>query len=205
LLHAIAFLISLPAGLAVIAAAQDPRTRMGVSIYALSLALQFGSSAAYHLGGWAEPAYARMRRLDHASIFVLIAGSYTPLCLVALHGAASATMLACVWGGAAIGVATKMYRVDLHVVSGIMYVGLGWASLLIVPALARELSPTELTLTVVGGIIYTTGAVTLATHRPDPFPRIFGYHEVWHVATIVAAACVYGSILLAVLGDSAAP
>jgi hemolysin III len=80
-----------------------------------------------------------------------------------------------------------------------MYVGLGWASALILPALARELTTTELTLTIAAGIVYTAGALTLATHRPDPFPRTFGYHEVWHSATIVAAACVYGSILLTVL------
>lgn len=199
LVHGIAFAVSVPAGVALIMAAQGLRTRIGVAVYVLSLTVQFGASAAYHLGAWSERAYARMRQLDHASIFVLIAGSYTPLCLAALHGTASASMLAFVWGGAAIGVATKLYRVDLHVVSGFMYVGLGWASVLIFPALARELSATEFTLTVAGGIVYTAGAITLATHRPDPLPNTFGYHEVWHTATVVAAACLYAAILLTVL------
>ena len=125
----------------------------------------------YHLGGWSEEAYIRMRRLDHSMIFVLIAGTYTPMCLVALHGTASWLVLAVVWTGAAIGIVTKMYRVDLHVLSGIMYIGLGWIAVFILPALSRAMSDIGMALVVSGGVIYTLGAIVLATHRPDPWPE----------------------------------
>jgi hemolysin III len=129
-------------------------------------------------------------------IFVLIAGTYTPMCLMALHGTAEWVVLTLVWAGAAAGIVTKLYRVDLHVLSGIMYVGLGWVAIFVLPALARTLSPVAMSLVVAGGVLYTLGALTLATHRPDPWPDTFGYHEVWHAATVIAAACFYGAILL---------
>jgi hemolysin III len=150
----------------------------------------------YHLGGWSEDAYIRMRRLDHSMIFVLIAGTYTPMCVVALHGTAVWGVLAFVWTGAAIGIVTKLYRVDLHVLSGIMYIGLGWVALFLLPALSRAMSGAGMALLVAGGVLYTLGAIVLAWHRPDPWPEWFGYHEVWHVFTILAATSLYLSVLL---------
>ena len=157
-------------------------------------------SAAYHLGAWTEAAYARMRRLDHSMIFVLIAGTYTPFCLLVLQGTLATAVLVAVWAGAAVGVATKLYRVDLHVLSGFMYIGLGWLVVVSLPALLRGLDAPETVLLVAGGLIYSLGALALATNRPNPWPRTFGYHEVWHAATIAAAVCQYASILLVVLG-----
>ena len=136
-----------------------------------------------------------MRTLDHATIFVLIAGTYTPLCLLVLHGAAAIVVLAIAWAGAAIGIATKLYRVDLHVLSGFLYLGLGWVAVIVFPALVRDLSTTELLLMVAGGLLYSGGALVLAIHRPNPWPRTFGYHEIWHAATIGAALCLYAAIL----------
>jgi hemolysin III len=140
-----------------------------------------------------------MRLLDHSAIFILIAGTYTPFCLMVLHGVSAVVVLVIVWTGAAIGIATKLYRVDLHVVSGFLYLGLGWVAVIVFPSLVRELSPTELVLMIAGGVLYSAGALVLALHRPDPSPTTFGYHEVWHAATIAAAACLYAAILLVYL------
>ena len=199
-LHQSAFVGSIPAGLALVMLAPDGRARVAVAIYAVTLTGLFGVSAAYHLGDWTEAAYARMRRLDHSMIFVLIAGTYTPFCLLVLQGTLATAVLVAVWAGAAVGVATKLYRVDLHVLSGFMYIGLGWLVVVSLPALLRGLDVPETVLLIAGGLIYSLGALALATNRPNPWPRTFGYHEVWHAATIAAAACQYASIALVVLG-----
>ncbi|MDH5312366.1 MAG: hemolysin III family protein [Actinomycetota bacterium] len=199
-LHQGAFVASIPAGVLLVLLAPDARSRIATLIYALTLTGLFGVSAAYHLGDWSEAATVRMRRLDHSMIFVLIAGTYTPYCLLVLDGTLATVVLIAAWAGAGIGVATKFYRVDLHVLSGFMYIGLGWLVLLSLPALLRGLDPTETALVVAGGLLYSFGALVLATNKPNPWPRTFGYHEVWHAATIAAAACQYLSILLVVLG-----
>lgn len=199
-LHQGAFIASIPAGLLLVLLAPDARARIATAIYAVTLTGLFGVSAAYHLGDWSEAAYARMRRLDHSMIFVLIAGTYTPYCLLVLQGTLATAVLIAVWAGAAVGVATKFYRVDLHVLSGFMYIGLGWLVVISLPALLRGLDTAETVLVVVGGMLYSIGALALATNRPNPWPRTFGYHEVWHTATIAAAACQYLSILLVVIG-----
>ncbi len=195
-LHQVAFFACIPAGLLLIWVAPGAAARVAAVVYAASLLLQFGASAMYHLGNWTDGAYMRMRRLDHSMIFVLIAGTYTPMCVMALHGATTWIVLAVVWAGALAGIMTKLYRVDLHVLSGFMYIGLGWVAIFILPALARELSTVGMALVVAGGVTYTLGALALATHRPDPWPDTFGYHEVWHAATIAAATCFYVAILL---------
>jgi len=194
-LHEVAFFVSIPAGFVLVLSAPGPKAVAGAVIYWIALSSQFGVSAAYHLGMWSEVGRARMRTLDHATIFVLIAGTYTPLCLLVLHGAAAIVVLAIAWAGAAIGIATKLYRVDLHVLSGFLYLGLGWVAVIVFPALVRDLSTTELLLMVAGGLLYSGGALVLAIHRPNPWPRTFGYHEIWHAATIGAALCLYAAIL----------
>ena len=199
-LHQAAVVASIPAGLLLVLMAPDVRARVATLIYAITLTGLFGASAAYHLGDWTEVAYARMRQLDHSMIFVLIAGTYTPYCLLVLHGTIATVVLIAVWVGAAIGVATKLYRVDLHVLSGFMYIGLGWLVAFSLPALLRGLGTAETVLLIAGGLLYSLGALVLATNKPNPWPRTFGYHEVWHTATIAAAACQYASILLVVLG-----
>ena len=200
-LHQIAAIAAVPAGLALVVVADGSRARIGAVVYALALATQFAASAAYHLGRWTDRARARMQRLDHATIFVLIAGTYTPLCLVAIQGPASIAVLAAVWAGAVVGVATKLYRSDLHVFSGFLYIGIGWVAIAVFPALVRELSGVQLTLVVAGGLTYSLGALVLALRRPDPWPRVFGYHEVWHAATVVGAVCMYTAVLLELLAS----
>jgi hemolysin III len=164
-------------------------------VYAIMLAVMFWVSSTYHRGSWPFETWARWQRRDHAAIFLLIAGSYTPYFVLVLEDAWPA-MLAVTWIGAAVGILVKLYRIDLHVVSGVMYLGLGWVGVVVFPQFVRVLTPAELILTVAGGVLYTAGALVLALHRPNPFPRTFGYHEVWHAATAGAAACHYVAVLL---------
>jgi hemolysin III len=185
-----------PAGVFLLAVAPTWSARLAVAVYPLTLATAFWVSSTYHRGSWSVEEFARWQRKDHAAIFLLIAGTYTPYCVLALEGAWRLSMLVAVWVGAALGILVKLYRVDLHVLSGVMYLGLGWAAVIAFPQFFRALTPVELILTVAGGILYSMGALTLALHRPRLFPRTFGYHEVWHAATAGAAACHYVAILL---------
>jgi hemolysin III len=195
-LHTGAFVAAIPAGLVLVVVSPTGWPRAAAVVYWVTLMAQFGVSALYHRGDWGDVWHARMRLLDHSTIFLLIAGTYTPFCAVALHGTTGIVVLVVVWTGAAVGIGTKFYRLDLHVLSGILYIGLGWTAVVVLPAMTRSMSTTGFALVVAGGVVYTLGAIVLATHKPDPWPRTFGYHEVWHSATIGAAACLYTSILL---------
>lgn len=195
-IHRVSFLVAVPAGLLLIVLAPTLGTRLAVAVYALTLVTVFWVSSTYHRGTWSAEGFARWQRRDHAAIFLLIAGSYTPFCVVALDGAWRVWMLAAVWIGAALGILVKLFRVDLHVLSGFMYLGLGWAAVIVFPQFVRELGAASIVLIVIGGLLYSIGALALATHRPKLFPRTFGYHEVWHAATAAAAACHYVAVLL---------
>ena len=195
-IHRVSFLIAGPAGVFLVVVAPTWAARIAVAIYALSLVTVFWVSSTYHRGSWSEEEFARWQRRDHAAIFVLIAGSYTPYCVLGLHGAWRVWMLAGIWIIAALGILMKVYRADLHVLSGVMYLGLGWAAVIASPQFVRVLSPATLILTAAGGLLYSFGALVLALHRPKLFPRTFGYHELWHGATAAAAACHYVAVLL---------
>jgi hemolysin III len=198
-LHQVAFLVSVPAGIALVMAARTWPARAGVLVYALSLSAMFGTSAALHRLRWSPRARLRMDRLDRTLIYVLIAGSYTPVCLLALRPGWRVALLALVWTGAAVGVALVLIgtrRRGIGVLRMALYLGLGWMSLLVLPELARTLGLGRLALGVVGGVLYTVGAVVLIRRRPDPSPRVFGYHEVWHAFTVAAGACHYALIWL---------
>jgi hemolysin III len=198
-IHRVAFYAAMPAGLVLVVLAPDVRAKLACAIYALTLVALFAVSSTYHLGLHTEEQRARWRRADHATIFLLIAGTYTPFCLLVLSGTAATVELAIVWAGALAGVAIKMWRVDLHVLSGFMYIGLGWVAVVTLPAIARGLDAPGTALLVVGGALFTFGALVLATHKPDPWPRTFGYHEIWHAMTVLAAICHYVAILRVVL------
>jgi hemolysin III len=195
-IHRVAFLVAIPAGLVLLAVAPTCGARIAVAVYWLTLITVFWVSSTYHRGSWSAEEFARWRRRDHAAIFLLIAGSYTPYCVLALEGAWRPWMLAAIWAVAALGIAVKLHRVDLHVLSGVMYLGLGWAAVVAFPQFVRALSPAALILTVAGGLLYSLGALVLVLHRPRLFPRTFGYHELWHAATAAAAACHYVAVLL---------
>ena len=193
------FLVSVPAGLVLLVLAPTGAARAAVAVYALSLATVFWVSSTYHRGSWSPEQFTRWQRRDHAAIFLLIAGSYTPFCVLALEGPWRVWLLVAVWIGAGLGITMKLYRVDLHVLSGVMYLGLGWAAVIVFPQFVRSLGPAPVILTAAGGLLYSLGALALATHRPRLFPRTFGYHELWHAATAAAAACHYVAVLLMVI------
>ncbi len=194
-LHALCFVLSIPAGVVVIASASTPRARLGAVVYAFGLSAVFGVSAAYHRGRWSEVARRRMKRLDHGTIFVMIAGSYTPLCLL-LGGAEGTALLVAAWAGAAVGLTLTAFGIAEKPIIGMScYIGLAWVLALAMPELSGPLSEAEYRLLVAGGLFYTGGAILFGTHRPNPFPRVFGYHEVWHVMVAAASACHYGMIV----------
>lgn len=197
--HEVAFFVSIPAGVALAVLAAGARARTAAIIYAVSLTALFGASAAYHRVNWSPKALQRMKRLDHSMIFLLIAGTYTPMCLLVLHGAWAVVMLSLVWTGAAVGVTVKNVRIDgFRVLSGFLYIALGWVALFALPQLVQGLSPVAIALLAAGGVLYTVGAIVLARHCPDPAPATFGYHEVWHAFIVAAAACHYTMIMLVV-------
>jgi hemolysin III len=171
------------------AMAHGARAAVAANVYGLSLFTLFGVSALYHRPTWTPRAHLVMRRLDHSAIFLLIAGTYTPFCLL-LGGRCGTAMLAVVWGGAALGFMRAIFwpRAPRWLAAG-LYVLLGWAVVPVLPALDVALGWGALALLGVGGLLYTLGAVIYAARRPDPFPRVFGYHEVFHALVVAAATC----------------
>ena len=199
-LHEVAFFVSIPAGVALVALADTGKARFAAAVFAVGLAGVFGASAAYHRVAWSAPALRRMKRLDHSMIFILIAGTYTPLCLLALDGVWGVAMLATVWAGAITGIVLKQVDIDgMKRLSGFLYIALGWVSIVVLPQLFRNMSVTGSVLVVAGGLLYTLGAIVFATKRPDPNPAVFGYHEIWHAFTAGAGLCHYAAVLLLIL------
>ncbi len=202
-IHLVCFFLSVPAGALVIAGAGSGRGRLAALVYATGMTAMFGVSAAYHRGRWSPAGRRRMRRTDHGTIFVMIAGSYTPLCLLAIEGTTGTVVLTTVWVGAGLGFLFALTGVAEKAVLGLLcYIGLGWGALVALPELSRRLSGGEIGLLLAGGIIYTVGGVVLGTRWPNPSPRWFGYHEVWHAMVVVACACHYLTILSVVRAGS---
>jgi hemolysin III len=173
----------------------DGRRLVAASVFAGSAAAMLGASALYHRVTWSARVRPWMRRIDHAGIYLLIAGTYTPVGLLSLHGALQRVVLAVVWGGAAAAILTKVLWVHspkwLSVVFGI---ALGWVGIAAMPQLAHAAGPAAVALLGAGGIAYTAGAVVYARRRPALAPAIFGYHELFHALTLVALACQYVAI-----------
>jgi hemolysin III len=198
-IHQAAFFVSLPAGVALIAMSRGVSARVGAVSFALSLAALFGTSALYHRGNWTPKVRTALQRADHAMIFVLIAGSYTPLTLLAMQPAWGITFLAVIWTLAVVGVTLALSRFGaLRRAGGFMYIGLGWSVIIALPIVVQSLDLVELMLMFAGGLLYTIGALGLSLRRPNPRPAIFGYHEVWHVMTVAAAACHFALVALLV-------
>ena len=194
-IHAVAFLAAIPAGIILVVRASGAPARTAAVVYGLSLIALFGASSAYHRLGKTERTTAWLRRVDHSTIFVLIAGSYTPVCLVALSGWTGAVLLVVLWSAAIAGVVLKLARFDRsHRLGFTLYLTMGWAAVIAMPSLVTVVPLSTLLLLVAGGVVYTLGAIGLATRFPNPFPRVFGYHEVWHALVVVAAAFHYAAI-----------
>jgi hemolysin III len=196
-IHQVAFFVSIPAGLALVVLAEGAAATAVAAIYAVSLTAVFGASAAYHRGAWSDPARRWMKRVDHSLIFVLIAGSYTPVSVLVLSGASEVVILSVIWTLAAVGITLKMVKPDgLSVLTATLYMGMGWLALVAAPQFLRGMSTPELIMLVSGGLLYTGGAIVFASRRPDPSPEVFGYHEIWHTLMVAAATCHYAMILL---------
>jgi hemolysin III len=195
-LHQWAFFVSLVAGAVLVIIAPAGRATFATTIYALTVAGLFGVSATYHRVNWVSAAARRwMRRLDHAMIFLLIAGTYTPFALLVLDGTLATAILVAVWGGALAGIILNLVWIDAPKwVTAIVYVALGWVAVAAFPELFDKLGATATVLVAVGGILYTLGAIVYAAHRPDPAPAVFGYHEIFHALVIAAAAVQYSVV-----------
>lgn len=197
-LHQIAFFVTLPAGFFLLAAAETTAARVAVAVYWATLAGQFGASASYHRLAHTERAVKWLRRLDHSMIFCLIAGTYTPICLLVLPRAWGIPMLVAAWVTALAGVIMKMIRVTATggKTGSWLYMVLGWGAVLTLPQLLSSLGVVRGMLLAVGGVIYTGGAVVLGRRSPNPRPLSFGYHEVWHACTLAAGACHFAMVAL---------
>ena len=194
--HEWAFFVSLFLGAALIVAAKTPRATLAVTVYAVSLSALFGTSALYHRVNWTRPNMRRwMRRLDHSMIFFLIAGTYTPFALLVLHGPLASAILVVVWIGALAGAIVEMIWIDHPKwVAALIYMSLGWVAAVAFPELWTAMGVAGTLLVAAGGLLYTAGAVVYATQRPNPNPRVFGYHEVFHLLVIAAAAAHFSAI-----------
>jgi hemolysin III len=161
---------------------------VAAAIYGLGLCALFGGSATYHRWRWNPRWRPLLRRVDHSTIFVFIAATYTPIALLVLHGPLRIVVLALAWAGALAGVAFSLAWIDAPrwLVAG-TYLGLGWMAVVAAPQLAQRLPAAPLALIAAGGLLYTVGAVVYARRRPDPWPRVFGFHEIFHAFVIAAA------------------
>ena len=167
-------------------------------VYSLSVCGLFGVSALYHRRVWSPTGYKVMRRLDHSMIFILIAGTYTPFCVLLLPRGTATVMLAVVWGGALLGVALNMITPNApRWLAAPLYIALGWAAVAVLPEILHRGGATVLVLMLTGGVAYTVGALAYATRWPNPWPRVFGHHEFFHAFTLVAALLHYIAIYFA--------
>lgn len=197
-LHAIAFPAASVAGVVLVALAPGEKARLAAAVYALTAALLFGTSAVYHRGHWSPRAAGLLRRMDHANIFLIIAGTYTPFTVLLLPGSTARTLLWVVWGGALAGVAFRVLWVGaprwLYVP---VYIALGWVALLYMPDFLRYGGAAVLALIIAGGALYTAGAVIYGLKRPNPAPRWFGFHEIFHALTVAAFTAQFVGVSLA--------
>jgi hemolysin III len=177
--------------------APNATARLGAVVYGVAVCALLTVSALYHRVRWYEVAHLRMRRLDHGTIFLMIAGTYTPVCLLALRGATGVVLLSVVWTVAAAAFVLSVAGIAerSQAAKSACYIGLGWIVVVVLPQLVVQLEGWQLLLIAVGGALYSVGALCLATRRPDPFPATFGYHEVWHTLVVLACVCQYVVVL----------
>ncbi len=200
--HQWAFFASLVTGAALIVAAQGGHEVLAVSIYAFSLSALLGTSALYHRVTWNDGPRRWMRRLDHTMIFVLIAGTYTPFAMLVLEGTLSEVVLIGVWAFAVAGAVLNLAWWDAPKwFTSVVYLSTGWVAIVALPQLWEAMGPVGVGLIGLGGLLYTAGAIVYATKRPDPSPEVFGYHEIFHVFVIVAAAVQYAAIAIYALPE----
>lgn len=193
-LHQAGFIVALAVGIAFVVSV-DGRDVAPSAVFAASAAVMLGISALYHRVTWSPRVRPWMRRADHAGIYLLIAGTYTPVGLLSMHGTLQHVVLAVVWGGAALAILTKLCWVrSPKWLSAVFGLTLGWVGVLALPQLERSAGPAAVAFLGAGGLAYSAGAIVYARRKPDLFPTVFGYHELFHALTLVALACQYVAI-----------
>ncbi len=194
MLHLGGFVVACAVG-AVFLTTVDGRRLVAAAVFAAAVVLMLGASSLYHRVTWSPRARLRMRHLDHAGIYLLIAGTYTAVGLLALHGSLQHVVLGVVWGGSAAAILAKLFWDSAPKwVSAVVGVALGWVGIFAMPQIAETAGPAAVVLLGAGGLAYTAGAVVYARRKPDPLPAVFGYHEMFHALTLVALACQYVAI-----------
>jgi len=198
--HQWAFVLALPLGVALVLVAETTRARVGAGVFAASVVVMFGASALYHRPTWTPKQRAWLRRLDHAGIYCLIAGTYTPVGLLVLHGAWQTVVLAIVWAGCGVAILIRLFWIAAPKwIEVVLAISLGWVGAVAMPEIVWNAGLACMFLILAGGILYSVGAVIYALQRPDPFPAVFGYHEVFHLLIVVAVALQYSAIAFYVL------
>ena len=193
-LHQAGFFVACAVG-AVFVSTVEGRRLVAAAVFAASAVAMLGASTLYHRVAWSTRAHLWMRRVDHAGIYVLIAGTYTAVGLLALHGSLQHVVLGLVWGGAGAAILAKLCWVAApRWLSAVVAVMLGWVGVVALPQLMQTAGPAAVALLGAGGIAYTVGALIYARRKPDPLPAVFGYHEIFHALTLVALACQYVAI-----------
>ena len=194
-LHQVAFFIAVVIAPILIVGANAGRARAAAAVFAASVVACFGASALYHRVTWKPRARLWLRRIDHAGVYFLIAGTYTPVALLVLQGAWRPVVLTIVWAGAIAATLLKFVWVDAPKwLAAAIGIALGWVAVVVLPQMIEHLHPAAVTLLIVGGLAYTAGAIVYARRRPDPLPAVFGYHELFHALTIVGVSCQYVAI-----------
>jgi hemolysin III len=200
-LHQYAFFVALVSGIVLCSIAA---TRPGIMpllsclVYSLTVCGLFGISALYHRRIWSERGYQIMKRLDHSMIFIFIAGTYTPFCVLLLSGSRATLFLSLIWAGALGGVALKTIWPHLpRWVGAPLYLALGWGAVAMLPEVLHGGGVVDLVLIAAGGVIYSVGAIFYALRRPNPWPTVFGHHEFFHACTLLAALCHHIAIYFA--------
>ncbi len=195
-IHAGTFPVALVAGIVLIALAQGPAAKWSCAVFVASSLLLFGNSALYHRFNWKPTTKAVFKRIDHANILLLIAGTYTPIAVLGLPTNQSVLLLSLVWGGAILGILFRVFWIDaprwLYVA---LYLVLGWAAVMYLPQLWAASIPMVI-LVAIGGLLYTGGAIVYALKRPNPWPGHFGFHEIFHVCTVLAFLCHWTAALI---------
>ena len=197
--HELAFYAAAAVGVILIVTAEPGRARTAGAIFASCVAFCFGASAIYHRPTWQPRARSWFARLDHAGVYLLIAGTYAPFGLIVMSKGWAVPVLAVVWGGALLAIMLKLFWVQAPKwLSAAIGLSLGWVAAAAFSQLLK-LPMTALLLVATGGLLYTAGAIVYARRRPNPYPAVFGYHELFHVLTIAAAACQYVAVAFYVL------
>jgi hemolysin III len=195
-IHAGTFPVAIAGGIVLIVLADGLTAKLAAAVFMLTSMLLFGNSALYHRFNWKDRARVLLKRIDHANIFLLIAGTYTPLALLALPPSKGLLLLGVVWAGTLLGIGFRVFWIDaprwLYV---ILYLALGWAAVMYLGDLVAA-NLAMMVLVVVGGLLYTFGAIVYGLKKPNPVPGVFGFHEIFHTATVLAFLCHWTAILL---------